>query len=247
MAAAGEWKIQPVSIRVVAPEGGEESRSFCWKPGVTVSVIFAPPEGKIVELNQDESKVNSFTDDRGTDLMAAPPSKDFFNKPGVSFDSSSKDHGTTSAIVDLKASGHPAKGATILNISGTLSAQVADSTKDFTIEGIEIKTNAQFKLGDIPVIISEAGMKKGVFTKKEEFSVTFSSAHNLDSISTLDFFDSSGKHIEANKRSWGGGFSGYMIEYVFEQTPNRVKIVATCWQGLKTVDVPFTIKTGVGL
>ena len=40
---------------------------------------------------------------------------------------------------------------------------------------------------------------------------------------------------------------GYMVEYAFKQSTDHAKIVATCWQGLNTVEVPISIKTGVGL
>jgi hypothetical protein len=78
--------------------------------------------------------------------------------------------------------------------------------------------------------------------------VTFSSLRDLESISTLEFFDASGNKIEAVKRSWGGGgLLGYMMQYDVKQNMDHAKIVATCWQDLKTVEVPFSIKTGVGL
>lgn len=244
--ATNQWNVQVVAVMVVAPDGGKDnSRSFCWKPGTTVSASLTLPAGKIVKLNQEESKLISFTDDKGTDLMAGPQSQDPFNKPGISFQSS--DSGASSAIFDLKASGQPAKGATMLNISGTLNAQIAGSTKQFAVENVEIKTNVSFSLGDLPVMISEAGTNRNAWSAKEyKYSVTISSLRNLDSISSLEFFDANGNKIEAVKRSWGGGFLGYMIQYDVKQNMDHAKIVATCWQDLKTVDVPISIKTGVG-
>lgn len=245
--ATNQWKVQVVGVMVVAPAGGKDHRSYCWKPGVTVSASLSPAAGKIVKLNQEESKIDSFTDDKGTDLLAAPSSNDPFNKPGISFLSLSTDGGDSSVIIDLKASGQPAKGATVLNISGKVNAQVAGSTKQFTVENVEIKTNAQFSLGDLAITISHAGLSKGPFSKTDEFSVTFSSPQNLESIAKLEFYDAQGIKLEAQKRSWGGGFLGYMVEYVFKKSADHARIVATCWQDLKTVDVPVSVKTGVGL
>ena len=116
------WNMQVVGVMVVAPDGGRDSRSFCWKPGTTVSVMLSPAEGKIVKFNEDASKLVSFVDDKGTDLTAGPQSQDPFNKPGISYMSSSSDAGAASIIFDLKASSQPAKGATMLNISGTVNA-----------------------------------------------------------------------------------------------------------------------------
>ena len=244
--AADEWQTQVVGVMITAPEGGKDNRSYCWKPGVTVSVRLTPPTGKIVQLNEEKSKIDSFSDDKGTDVMAGVPSKDPFNKPGISFMLPSAPDGYASVIIDLKASGLPAKGATNLNISGRVKAQVAEGTKQATVENVVINTNTQFNLDDRRIGISAAGLKQEAFSKKEEFSVTFSSLKNLDDISSLEFYDAEGNKMEARKRAWGGGFLGCMIEYVFKKKPEHVKIVATVWQNLKTIDVPITIKTGIG-
>jgi hypothetical protein len=244
--ATSQWNVQVVAVMVVAPEGGKDTRSYCWKPGTTVSASLTLPAGKIVKLNQEESKLSSFTDDKGTDLMAGPPSQDPFNKPGISFQSSDAE-GKSSVIFDLKASGQPAKGATMLNISGTLNAQIAGSTKQFTIENVEMKTNVSFSLGDLPVMISEVGTNRNAWMAKDyKYSVTFSSPRNMDGISSLEFFDAQGNKIESRKSSWGGGFLGYMMQFDIKQNVDHAKIVANCWQDLKTVEVPIAIKTGVG-
>jgi len=249
--AAGETNqlnIQVVGLMVVAPEGGKDNHAYCWKPGVTISVLLSPSEGKIVKFNENDSKIDSFSDDKGTDLMAAPLSQDPFNKPGISYMRSSSSDGDSLIMLDLKASGQPAKGATAFHVSVKLNAQIASSTKQFTVDNVEIKTNVSFSLGDLPVMISAAGTNQSAWAAKEyKYSVTFSSLRNLDSISTLEFFDSNGNKIKAVKRSWGGGFLGYMVQYDLKQSMDRAKIVATCWQDLTTVEVPISIKTGVGL
>lgn len=240
--------LQVVGLMVVAPDGGKDNRAYCWKPGVTVSVRYAPAQGTIVSFNEGQSKIDSFTDDKGTDLMAAPPSTDPFNKPGISGMLPGSQGGAAAMIFDLKASGQPAKGATAFNITGKASVQIAASTKQFTVENVEIKTNAAFSLGDVPIVISEAGTNRNAWGAKDyPYSVTFSSLRDLDSISSLEFFDANGKKVDAQKRSWGGGFLGYMIQYDVKQNIDRAKIVATCWEDLKTIEVPISVKATVGL
>jgi hypothetical protein len=244
--ATDPWNVQVVGVMVVAPEGGKDNRSYCWKPGVTISASVTLSAGQIVKLNQEESKVASFTDDKGTDLNAGPPSQDPFNKPGISFQSPTE--GASSVVIDLKASGQPAKGATRLNVAGTLSAQIAASTKQFTIPNVEMRTNISFSLGELPVLIASVGTNRNAWSAKEyKYSVTFSSLRDMDGISNLEFFDAQGNQIKAEKRAWGGGFLGYMMQFDMKENVDRVKIVATCWQDLKTVEVPINIKTGIGL
>ena len=55
---------------------------------------------------------------------------------------------------------------------------------------MEIKTNAAFSLGDLPIVISEAGTNRNAWGAKDyPYSVTFSSLRDLDGISSLEFFD----------------------------------------------------------
>jgi hypothetical protein len=244
-AAEESWKTQVVGIMVTAPEGSLDNRSFCWKSGVTVSAALSSPNLKIVEVDSSGSKINSFTDDKGTDLMDAPDSKDVFNKPGVSVQLPSGDKGFTSVIMDLKALGHPAKDATMLKISGKVAAQVAGDSKQATIDNAEIKPETTFKAGEISIKISDASMKKG-YSGKEEFIVTFSGTTDLKNISKVEFFDAQGTVIESSKRSWGGGLGSYRIEYALKKSVDRAKIVVSYWTDLKTVEIPFNIKTSVG-
>jgi hypothetical protein len=242
-----QWNIKVAGIRIVAPAPDGKpgsSGAFFSPPGVTVTAIVQPLAGKIVSINQSDSKLDTFTDDKGTDLMATK-SEDPFNKPGINM--AKVNEGGISANVDFQAAGLPAKGATVLNISGKLSVKVATGTRQFAVESVDIKTNASFTCGDLPLKISAAGFSKGMFSSKEEFSATFSSTQDLDGISTLEFFDAQGGKIEARKSSWGGGLGNYFVEYVFKTSLDHAKIVVTCWQDLKTVEVPIFVKTGVGL
>jgi hypothetical protein len=243
-----QWNSKVVAVMVVAPEGGTDNRNFCWKTGATVSVMMSPAKGKIVKVNEQDSKLDSFTDDKGTDLMAAPPSPDPFNKPGISCMLPASDSGYDSMILDLRASGRPAKGATALNISGTVNVEVAGSQKQFTVENVKMETNATFNLGDLPVTISEVGANQNSWASDDyKYSLTFSGPHDFESISSVEFFDAQGNKIQSHKSSWGGGMGSYMIQFEIKQNVDRVKIVATCWQDLKTLDVPVSIKASVGL
>jgi hypothetical protein len=243
-----QWNVKPVAVMVVTPEGGKDNRNFCWKPGVTVSAIFTPPHGKIISIDQNESKVLSFTDDKGTDLMAAPASDDPFNKPGLSYMTPQSGGGLLSAIVDLKASGLPAKGATSVTISGQVVAETAGDPKQVTVPDAEIKPGTTLGIGAMSVKIGSVRMETNSWDKKVIFSVTFNCPQSLDFISKIQFFDPQGNEVDAHKSSWGGGdFLGYMAEYELKQKMDHAKVIVSYWTDLKNVTVPFTIKTGVGL
>lgn len=241
-----QWKVQVTGLRVVAPPpAGDKDNArgaFFSPPGVAVALTLTPASGSIVSINQFDSTVDAFTDDKGTDLLAVK-SEDPFNKPGFG----SMDSKGTNATVEVQAAGLPARGAAALNISGKIAAQIATGSKPITVDNVEINTNASFNLGDLPVKISAAGFGKAMFSDKNEFSVTFSSTQDLAAISTVDFYDAQGNKIGAHKSSWGGGMGDYMCEFTLEKKLDRGKIVATCWQGLQAVEVPVSVKTGLGL
>ena len=246
-AAADSWRVEVSGLRVVAaPPAGSKDDShgaFFQAPGVTVVATLTPPAGNIVSIKQSDSKLDSFTDDKGTDLLAVK-SGNPFNRAGFGV----MDSKGAYATVELQVAGLPAKGATTLNIIGKVGLQTASQTNQFTVENLEVKTNTAFTLGDLPVVISNVGTNRNPWMAKEyKYSITFSSPRDLESISSLEFFDGQGKKIEARKSSWGGGFMGYMMEYNIKQNVDHVKLVATCWQDLKTVEVPLAIKTGLGL
>jgi len=125
--------------------------------------------------------------------------------------------------------------------------KVAAATKEFTIDSVDLKASTTFNCGELALKISKAGMGKSMFSDKQEFSVSFTSASDLESVSEMKFFDAQGNQIEANKNSWGGGIGMYFADYTFKAAVDHVKIVATCFQDLKNVEVPLVIKTGVGI
>ena len=241
---ADQWKIQITGLRIVAPPAEKKEGAqgaFFQPPGVTVVAALTPAQGKIVSIDQFKSKVDSFTDDKGTDLLAAK-SDSPFNKPGFGM----MDVKEACATLEIQAAGLPAKGASALNISGTITAKIAAGTKEFTVESADITNGTHFTCGELPIEITKAGLSKAMFSNEQEFSVTFSSAKDLESISTLDFFDAQGTKLEARKSEWGGGMGSYMVVYVLKKSVDRAKIVATCWTGLKTVEVPLSVKTRGG-
>jgi hypothetical protein len=240
-----KFSFQVTGLRVIAPpkDADKNARGAFFQPGgVAVEVTAVPVSGSIVSIDQNDSQLDSFTDDKGTDLLAVK-SDDPFNKPGFG----AMDNKQTNATFEVQAAGVPAKGATALVLSGKLSLKVAASTKEFTVENVVLKADTAFKCGEVALKITKAGVSKAMFSDKEEFSVTFSSATDLESLASVDFFDAQGNKIEAHKDEWGGGMGEYFATYSLKQSLDHAKIVFACWQNLQTVKVPVSVKTGLGL
>ncbi|HEY2084093.1 MAG TPA: hypothetical protein VGI88_15025, partial [Verrucomicrobiae bacterium] len=99
------WKVQVTGVRVVAPapEGNDKLRAFNWFPGVTVALLVTAPEKSIISVSKDSSKITSFTDDKGTDLLA-PEAGTVDYSSWFNSDSAAE----KSVSVEVKASGQPA-------------------------------------------------------------------------------------------------------------------------------------------
>jgi hypothetical protein len=245
---AAQWKVQVagISVGAPAPEGKDNSYASSWSAGSTVLLVVTAPSGNIVNINTDASKLEAFTDDKGTDLLAVKSQSHFHDS---CFSVSSLLPGEekhAAKPVSVRAPGVPAKGATQFNISGKLVVQTASQTKQSTADNVELKTGSKFDLADIPMTVSN------IFSDMEGMGVSLSAKQDLSNISKLEFFDALGNKIEAH--AYGSSFmtkKGKKEEetqdYRLKKSVSKVKIVATCWTDLKTTEVPIAIKTGLGL
>jgi hypothetical protein len=245
---ASRWKIQATGLRIVVSKMStkeDQEEDFFQPPGVTVGVRITPVSGKIVDIDPFESKVSSFSDDKGTDLLAAKVD-DSVGKQGLGFINNKNSFATT----EIQAYGLPVKGATTLNISGKFAAKIALGTEQFTVENVNITTNTSFSCRNLRIKIAETGFEKAPISNEKEFYVTFSSTNDLAVISKLEFFDAQRNKIESRKSRWGvveiDGNKTYSVQFAFKKSVDHARIEATCWTDLKAVEVPFFIETDLG-
>jgi hypothetical protein len=240
--AAAGWKVEVGGVRVVAPppDGNNDLRAFNWSPGVTVSLVLIAPQGSIVSVDRNASKIDSFTDDKGTDLMT----HDNFGDSNFSTGFGSNKAGK-SVLVEAHGSGRPAKGATQFKLSGKVAVQTASQTKVVSADNVELKLGSELNLGEMKFTIS------GVRLQGKDFAVTLQSKQDPEGISHLEFYDASGAKIESHRdssSSWGmQGDTTYNWEFTLKKQIDKAKIVATMWADLKTTEVPVSVKVDLGL
>lgn len=245
-----EWKVQVEGVRVVAIAPGSKDIEWALQggaPGVTVVLMLTTPGGRIVGINTDTSKIDSFTDDQGADLMAGHTRGSRINdsristRPGFgpTFD------GKPSEWVKVTAPNQPTKGATRFNIMGNVTVQTASQTNQFTAENVELRSGTNLSLGKLQLLICNVRSKDG------ENDVSLQSKQDLSSVASLDFYDEQGNKIESRVYSsylnTSGAEKQWTLGFKLKTIQAKVKIVAACWTDLKTVEVPIAVKTGVGL
>lgn len=236
------WKVQVTGVRVVAPapEGNDKLRAFNWFPGVTVALLVTAPEKSIISVSKDRSKITSFTDDKGTDLLA-PEAGTVDYSSWFNSDSAAE----KSVSAEVKASGQPAKGATQFNLAGTLSVETASQNTNITAENVELKAGSEFTVGRIKFTMS------GVRLQGKDFVVTLQAKQDLAAISHLDFYGTNGTKIESHKyssSSWG--FAGEHADFFVREGHQAQRYVLVRGMAFHALVVgekhnPFAVRRGV--
>jgi hypothetical protein len=244
MENTNEWRCEVAGLRIVAPawEGKDYMRAFNWSSGVTVALLLTAPTGRIVRVNPEASRLVSFADDKGTDLLADASRRSFTE----SFSGFHENYDAKSAVLlEVRTPARPDKGASELRISGKVTTQIASQTKQVTAENVELKSGVQFDLGDLRLTISAVQASGG------ENTISFEAKQSLSHVPRLEFFDGHGIKIESSRSGRSSSNSGSKMSetwsYTLKTKTDRIKIVATVWTDLKTIEVPVSIKTGIGL
>jgi hypothetical protein len=148
-----------------------------WSPGVTINLRVTAPNGQIVDDNFADSAIESFTDDKGKNLL--PDQESVISTIGFT-------HGKSSLSVELKTPNLPSKGAMELNVIGKIVAKTASQSKQFTVENVILKAGTKFNLGDLQISVSNPEKQDG------KFAVTFDSNrdrlqfHHLKSSTSME-------------------------------------------------------------
>jgi hypothetical protein len=246
-------------VRVVkAPPGGDDTlRAFNDVSGTTVGLIITVPQGGLVVFDSDSSRVKSFMDNKGKDLTKPEPGAIVEIRPEgwafQAFPRISDDRKYCSVAVSMP--GIPTKQATTLTLSGHLVLKIAKEKRDFTAEQVPLQAGAKINAGTIPLTIQRTG--KPQFGADDAFEVQFQARQNLDGIARIQFFDATGKKIEAEEHGrgegrWSGNLptaSGYeaTLDYRLKSAVDAAKIVVTCWTDMKEVSMPFDLTVSLGL
>jgi hypothetical protein len=249
--------VQGVCVVKPAPGGDDRLLAFRSVAGTTVALLVTDPQKGLVVFDSNSSRVKSFVDNKGKDLTkpepgtvvdTGPESWAFQAVPPISDD-------RKYCCVEVSMPGIPAKQATTLTISGNLVFKTAREKTNFAAERVALRAGTKVNAGSIPLTIKRAGKSESGSDKVLE--VEFQATQNLDSIASLQFFDATGRKIEATEalRSFGkfmhnaSGTLDYdaTLTYRLKSSAETARIVITYWADMKAVSVPFDLTVSLGL
>jgi hypothetical protein len=233
-ATGGSPQVVPGGIqiaKVVVSNDDFSAKPFHSDNGTTMVLWVKMPAGQgLIELDEDHSLLQKFSDDKGTNIGGK-----FGNFPEEFKDG-------TGGIIEIKSSGFPAAGATALIAEGSLSMTVASGTKKTRVANVALKNDAKFVFGSTSITMSEVETdgENQTFTLKLPRQV-------MTAIKNVVFFDAKGAPVEGHRTG-----SGYMndageLGFSVKTSLKTLTLEFEAWQGLKTIKVPFAIKAGLGM
>lgn len=243
-AAAAPVKMPDVvvgGIQVVsAPFGDDDwsARPFNSKNGTKVVLVIKMPAGMgLIEIDEDKSSLDTFTDEKTTQYAA-----EFESFPDVAKDGSAGAIEAQSEII-------PGPGMHSLLLEGTLALKVATGTKPTKIAPLRPENDKGFKLGATQVTFSDVTPPDD--PKAEDAALSFSinlPRTVMASIKQVKFLDAKGTEIEGARRTSSGysmddatmGFSVPAVHKTFG-------LEFEMWQGVRDITVPFKVNASIAL
>ena len=232
--AAGP-RVSVAGLRVVGVGYGEEGReaqAFNESSGVGLAlVVQSAGTSGIIAFDDDASALEELTDSTGKNLLDDASIWPF---PKLTKDGKA-------VIVEMKARGVPAAGATEIHARGKLALTTATGSKPVKVPNVALANDKTFKLGTGVVTLSEVEATEGQTT------VTFKGPLQVfAAIRGMKFLDAKGQPIETSSGGSGRMNDVAMASYRLSTAAKAVTIEIDQWQGMKPVVVPFDVKAGLG-
>ena len=251
-------KVEVGGVRVTGA-GYEALRPFFSMKGATVTLLVTVPEGGLIAVEGEKMQLAKLADDKGTDLTAAAETigrMRMVPAPQISADGKA-------CLVELNGPGLPAKGATAIMASGTISLKCGIKKETARQENAALKPGTKVTAGHITFDISKVGKPQFSFDftgsgdtpsatpPAERFEVTLHTNQDCSNIASIAFLDAAGKDLDAKPSSSSSmGMAGMMTvekSFVLPRKVDRATISITYWTDLKEVVVPFDVKATLGL
>ena len=257
--AAPKVEVRGLSVTGEAYKSGTEELAFSSMKGTTVFLLVTVPEGGLIAADAEKIKPPKLADDKGTDLTAAPGTTGemrFVPMPQISADGKA-------CLTMLNGPRLPAKDATAILASGSISLTCGSKKETARQEGVALKPGAKIAAGPVAFEISKVGKPQFSFDfagpsgtpsatpPPEKFEVTLHTDQDCSKIAGIAFLDAAGKDLGAKPSSSSSmGMPGMMSvekSFVLSKKVETATISITYWSGLKEVVVPFNVKATLGL
>ena len=236
----GEEKptVQVAGMQIVGPGyglNGTELRAFHEESGITLALAMTIPGGKqIVDIDDSKCSLVEFTDDRGQNLLDGI---DWGSFPKISEDAHS-------AMIEVSSKNRPSKDASRLSVKGSIHLRMAASESTEKIENLKLKVGFKVNVGQEEIQVMKVQQEDEGLTLVLQINRKF-----VDNMKDIRFFTVEGNPIDI----WSQGSFTFgtvsQMEYALDSKtiPETLKVELDMWQDLESIDLPFELKSGLGL
>lgn len=225
-----------VGLQVAAKSLGKarfgDTIAFGGQAGVTLAIAVKVPAGTaILDIDDDESTVETWTDDKQTDLNIEP---DWGSFPNYTDDLSA-------GIITVRSPVLPAAGAQQITVAGSIAVTTATGTRAVQARKVALTKATTFQLGTMAGSISEFEATDTGATLAVKLT-----GSGTNAIKRLRFLDAAGTELEsdANGSMTSSGESEY--SYTLKAKAASATIEVELWQNQQTTKVPFTLTGTLG-
>ena len=231
------------------PQEGHHDTMLRWNDGTTISLLVRSDSLSIIGLDEEESKVISFVDEKKNDLMKSSgkqeqwQGKNFF-RPTEPVSCPAVDSEGKWALVVFHAPNPPAADCKLVTLKGEIVLRAGSGSTTTEHKEIDLAGKGQFKAGDAAITVkkeADTGMM-GDFKMK----ITLESKDALDMVKEFSFFNSQGKEIGSQYA--GSGYMGdtNIIYFWLAEDVKTITIKTDVYEKFETIRIPVSLETGIG-
>lgn len=218
-------------VKVVVPGNDFSAKPFHEDNGTKIVLWVKMPAGQgLIEIDEDESLLQSVTDDKGTNIGG---------KFG-SFPDEFKDG--SGGLIEIESTGFAAPNATALLAEGSVAMTVATGTRKTRVANVRLQNEAKFTFGQTPITVADVETQGDTQT----FNLNLP-RQVMTTIKDVVFLDAKGQPVEGSRTSSGYMNDAAQLGFSVKTAAKTLTVEFETWQGLRTIKVPFKVKAGLGL
>jgi hypothetical protein len=242
--------VELVGLSVAKPKPGDKfgrSMASGLQAGTRLHLQIRRPDVSIVDLDTEASKLETFTDEKGTDLSKADragwKSRSWLSWPEVSKDGHTASFGVTSKRV-------PAAGAKELHLKAAIVLRCGSAVKNAEVKDLALKKGSKLAAGSLTMTVKSV-QDGGGWDEDTKMTLELTSRRPFTPVKKLTFLAPDGKEIKHHLQGRGsasfGGSTTYTRSYALARKVEAATVRIEYYSKVQTLTVPVDVAAGLGL
>lgn len=247
VAAESGHRVEVQGVRVSADgyrgdDQREVLRPFNRGRGTALACVLVLSEGGIIGFDKNRCRLSEFADNRGRKLtdQAERVDSGIVTNHAISRDNKA-------VLFEIYGEKLPGKKATAIKASGIVNVKTATEKENAKVYGLSLQSGAEFEAGGMHFSVSRVEMPE---LSDGNTNVTFRLNRHPSKIVSLKFKDKNEpvrSSLISSGRSRINDRVTYDRTYRLAKKIDKVNIDIVFWSDVKTRNLPFSVKTGLGL